>query len=661
MSVSDVSVAAKRKRSSSGRPSPWRTPEAFRTYASGALWVSGLLMSWQSGSPAEQADWLRIRLDGAGLVFLAAAMVGGWNFFPKGVRSARTLKLDMNFLMTVAIIGAVMIGEPLEAAAIAFLFSFAELLEHSAVVRARNSVDELLRLAPEYATVVDVDGTERAVPALDLVSGQRVRVRPGEKVPIDGVVLEGQSGVNQANVTGESVPVAKAPGDPVYASTLNTDGFLEIEATTDGGDTTLDRIARLVKEAQSKRSPTEQFVKKFARYYTPAVTGLALLVMVVPPLVGLGTGLTWFVRGLTLLVIACPCALVIATPVTIVSALTSAARHGVLIKGGVYVESLGETCAMAFDKTGTLTLGQLEVTDVVPLREITAPQLLQLAAAVEERSEHPIAKAIVRHASREGQFAKGLLDVRGFKAQAGRGVSAEVDGAPVVVGTTDLFERTRADAGDEQLEERFEALERAGKTVVIASRDGQALGLIALADALRPEARMVLAQLRDEGVHHQILLTGDQPYAARAVGDAVGMDEVHAELKPEQKVEAVRDIVRLHKSAAMLGDGVNDAPALAAANVGIAMGGAGSPATIETADIVLMADDLKMLPYARRVSKLARRLVRLNIGLALGLKALLAIGAVGGFVSLIVAVLVGDLGASLVVTLNAMRLARLRP
>ncbi|TFG66560.1 MAG: cation-translocating P-type ATPase, partial [Gemmatimonadales bacterium] len=433
------------------------------------------------------------------------------------------------------------------------------------------------------------------------------------------------------------------------------------EATTDAGDTTLDRIARMVREAQSKRSPTEQFVQKFARYYTPAVTGLAVLVMAVPPLMGLGTGLMLFVRGLTLLVIACPCALVIATPVTIVSAITSAARHGVLIKGGEYVEALGATCAMAFDKTGTLTLGRLEVTDVLPLGVISSPDLLRLTAAIEARSEHPIGRAIVEHDGKTAGINVHPLMVLSFRAHPGRGVSAEVDGKPVVVGTIDLVQRTVSNTAENGFKDRVEALERAGKTVVLVSRDGHVLGLLALADKLRPEAPAVLAQLRDEGVHHQILLTGDQPFSAAAVGEAVGADEVYAELKPHQKVKLVRSIVRKHKGAAMVGDGVNDAPALAAADVGIAMGGAGSPATIETADIVLMADDLNMLPYARRVAQLARRLVRFNIGLALGLKALLAIGAVGGFVSLIVAVLVGDMGASLAVTLNAMRLARLKP
>ena len=653
------------------RPSPWRTPEAARTCVSGGLWALGLVLVFVVGHGPDQAGWWRIRTDAAGWVFLASALTGGWNFFPKGVRAARSLRLDMNFLMTAAITGAVLIGEPLEGAAIAFLFSLAELLESSAVARARNSIDALLRLAPEVATLVADDGSERTVPASELRAGQRVRVRPGDKVPIDGVVVEGQSGVNEANVTGESVPVAKGAGDRVFASTLNADGFLEIEAATDAGDTTLHRIARLVREAQSRRSPTEQFVQRFARYYTPAVTGVAVLVMALPPLLGLGAGLMWFERGLTLLVIACPCALVIATPVTIVSALTSAARHGVLIRGGEYVESLGATCAIAFDKTGTLTLGELEVTDVVPLGDMSGDVLLQIAAALERRSEHPIAEAIVCHASVHGADREDGWRVEEFRAHPGLGVTATVDGDRVAVGTIDLRPPAvdgevpgAGTAGTGMLDgfgEHFDALERAGKTVVVVSRGDAPIGLIGLADTLRPEAPSVLARLRNEGVHHQILLTGDQPHAARAIGEAVRADEVRARLKPEGKVQAVREIVGAHRGAAMVGDGVNDAPALAAADVGIAMGGAGSPATIETADIALMADDLNMLPYARRVSQLARRLVRFNIAFALGVKAILAIGAVGGFVSLIVAVLVGDMGASLAVTLNAMRLARLKP
>ncbi|MEE9575925.1 MAG: cation-translocating P-type ATPase [Gemmatimonadota bacterium] len=637
------------------RRSPWTTAEAYRTYVAGALWLVGILIVLLTRAP-DQAGWLRLRLDAAGLVFLAAALIGGWNFFPKGVRSARTLKLDMNFLMTVAIIGALLIGEPLEAAAIAFLFSLAELLERNAVARARSSIDELIRLTPEQATVVEPDGSERTLSASELRKGQRVRVRPGEKVPIDGQVVDGESSVSEANLTGESVPVPKGVGDPVYASTFNQDGFLEVEAVTDAGDTALDRIVQLVREAQTRRSPTEEFVERFARYYTPAVTGLAALTMLAPPLLGLGSALTWFVRGLTLLVIACPCALVIATPVTVVSAITSAARNGVLIKGGEYLEAFGGVCAMAFDKTGTLTYGRLEVTDVVPLSGGSEEGLLRLAAAVEARSEHPIARAIVTRAGRAavGGAPGDTADVTDFRARPGRGVVARVHGAEVRVGTLEMFPGLPAPG-------RMSELEREGKTVVLVGRDGEVAALIALADALRPEAPEVLRQLRRQGIHEQVMLTGDHEWVARAIGDRLGIDRVLASLLPEEKVDAVRKLVADHRGVAMVGDGVNDAPALAASSVGIAMGGAGSPAAIETADIALMADDLHMLPYSRRISRLARRLVRFNIGLALGLKLVLAVGAVGGVVSLLVAVLVGDMGASLAVTLNAMRLARLRP
>jgi len=635
------------------RPSPWRGTEAVLTYVSGVLWAAGLLLVVLVEAP-DHAGWPRVRLDAPGLVFLTAALIGGWNFFPKGVRSAATLKLDMNFLMTAAILGAVVIGEPLEAAAIAFLFSLAELLERHAVVRARNSVDELLRLAPERAVVVNEDGREQSVPASDLRIGQRVRVRPGEKIPIDGRVVSGQSAVDEANVTGESVPVARGSGDTVFAGTMNTEGFLEVVATTDAGDTTLDRIARLVREAQARRSPTELFVKRFARWYTPAVTALAVIVMIVPPALGLGTGLTWFVRGLTLLVIACPCALVIATPVTIVSALTSAARHGVLIKGGEYVEALGSTRAMAFDKTGTLTGGRLEVADVESLDDASSDEVLSLAASVEARSEHPIGRAIA--ARRAASVA-----VSDFRAHPGRGVTATVDDRRIAIGTADFLHEigvppeARAEAV-----RRMQPLERGGRTVVMVARGARVIGLIGLSDRPRPEAASVLRRLREDGVRHQVLLTGDQPFAAADVGAEMGVDEVRDSLRPEDKVDAVRELGAKHGTVAMVGDGVNDAPALAAAHVGIAMGGAGSPATIETADVVLMGDDLGMLPYARRLTRTARRLVRVNIGLALGLKALLALGAVSGHVSLIVAVLVGDMGATIAVVLNAMRLARVR-
>jgi Cd2+/Zn2+-exporting ATPase len=637
----------------SGPRSPWTTPAAWRTYASAALWLGGTGISLLTGEP-DVGGWLQLRLDAAGVILLAGALVGGWNFFPKGVRAVRRLRLDMNFLMTLAIIGALLIGEPIEAAAIAALFSFAELLEAAAVTRARRSIETLVRLAPERARVVGADGNETDVPAAELRTGQRVRVRPGEKVPIDGRVVDGESAVDEATVTGESVPVPKKPGDPVYAGTLAVEGFIEIEATTDAGNTTLDRIVRLVRQAESRRAPIEHFVQRFALYYTPAVTGLAVLTMIVPPALGWGAGLEWFVRGLTLLVVACPCALVIATPVTVVSALTSAAHHGVLVKGGEYLEALGRTCAMAFDKTGSLTRGRLVVTDVESLDGTSPDDMLALAVAVEHRSEHPIARAIVAAGEARGVANDARREVSAFEARPGRGVVARVDGEELVIGVPALFPGTT-------LPDRFGELQAEGKTAVLVGSGAGIRGVIALVDAVRPEAAGVIGRLRHLGVHELIMLTGDQEQVARRIARDLGIPEVRAGLLPEEKVQAVEDLKRRHHTVAMLGDGVNDAPALATASVGIAMGAAGSPATIETADVALMADDLTKLPYAVRLARRARRLVRFNIALAIGLKVVLAAGAVAGVVSLMVAVLVGDMGASIAVTLSAMRLARLTP
>jgi len=628
---------------------PWRSAAARRTYVAGALWIAGAALSWALDEP-NVAGWLRVRIDAAGLLLLASAAIGGWNFFPKGLRAIRTLRLDMNFLMTLAIIGALLIGEPTEAAAIASLFSLAELLEASAVARARRSIEQLVHLSPEQATLVTADGGERLVGAATLRRGDRVRVRPGEKIPIDGVVVDGASAVNEASVTGESIPIAKASGDAVFAATVNEDGYLEIEATTDAGQTTLDRVVQLVRTAEARRAPLERFVDRFARVYTPAVTVAAGLVIVIPPLLGLGTALDWFGRGLTLLVVACPCALVIATPVTVVSAITSASRHGVLIKGGEYLESLGRACAMAFDKTGTLTLGQFRVTNVSVTDTLGPDRMLALAAAAEQRSEHPIARAIAAATP-----ASQRPSVSRFQSLPGRGVIAEVDGREVRVGSAALM----PEAGEPAEAVQFE---NEGKTVVLVAVDGKVAGLIAVEDTVRPEAADVLRRLGQLGIHEFIMVTGDHERLARAVAARVAIDDVRAGLLPEAKVEAVRGLATRHSGGVlMLGDGVNDAPALAAATVGIAMGAAGSPAAIETADVALMADDLEMLPYAVHVGRLARRLIRWNIGLALGLKLVLAIGAVAGVVTLMMAVLFGDVGASLAVTLNAMRLARVQP
>jgi len=630
------------------RPSPWHTPFARRTYAAGVLWAAGFLAAWLTAAP-DQAGWLAIRLDLAGILYTAASCVGGWNFAGAGVRAALTLKLDMNFLMSATIVGAVLIGEPFEAATLAFLFSLAELLERFAVDRGRRSIARLVELAPEQADRVRSDGTTETAAVADLRPGDRVRIRPGDKIPADGRVVAGSSVVNEATITGESLPRRKDVGNQVFAATLNTEGALDVEVTADAAHSTLARIIQLVRQAEARRAPIERFVQRFARVYTPVVTAAAVLVMVVPPVVLGASGLDWFVRGLALLVIACPCALVIATPVTVVSALTSAARHGVLIKGGEHLEALGRVRALAVDKTGTLTTGTLRVTGFHVADGTAAEVLLQRVATVEARSEHPVAQALVRFAEQRGIWPGH--DVEEFTAVPGQGVRGRVDGHDVLVGTDRFVGPGPA--------RRWTGPEPGAMLVLATTSDGLEAAF-AIRDQPRPEAREVVARLHSLGIRPVIMLTGDAADVAAAVGTEVGVDEWRPRLLPEDKVRAVQDLRETHGAVAMLGDGVNDAPALAEATVGLAMGAAGSPATIETADVALMADDLTKLPYAVRLARRARRTIRFNIALALGLKLVLAVGAVLGLVSLAVAVLVGDMGGSLAVTVNALRLARTR-
>lgn len=631
----------------SAQPSVWRSRFAQRTYLAGAFWATGLLLSWLTEGP-DRAGWLALRLDAAGLLYTAAALIGGANFFGAGVRAVRSLRLDMNFLMSAALVAALLIGEAFEAATLAFLFSLAELLERFAVDRGRRSLARLLELAPETADRLRPDGTIETVVVEGLRVGDRVRVRPGDRVPADGRVVAGSSAVNEATITGESLPRSKRAGDAVFAATINGEGALDVEVTADAAHSTLARIVQLVQQAESRRAPVEAFVQRFARIYTPAVTGLAVLVMAGPPLLAGAPALEWFVRGITLLVIACPCALVIATPVTVVSALTSAARHGVLIKGGQYLEALGGMRALAIDKTGTLTAGTLVVTEL--RADGGDPEhLLHQVASLEARSEHPVGEAIVRYLEGRGMRPDAAVD--GFSAVPGRGVRGRVGGMELVVGTEELV--------GEQLAARWGAAEPGTLRVYVAAADGRE-GAITLQDEIRPIAARVVEQLHALGVRPVVMLTGDSAAAAEAVGRTVGVDAVRWRLLPQEKVDAVHELRRQYGTVGMLGDGVNDAPALAAATVGLVMGAAGSPATIETADVALMADDLGKLPYAVHLARRARRIIRFNIALALGTKLLLAVGAVLGVVSLAVAVLVGDMGGSLVVTVNALRLARMR-
>lgn len=632
-----------------GEESVWRGAEAARTYGSAGLFGLAILLEALGIAAGPGAVTM------PAILFVAAAAVGGWNFFPKGIRAARTLSLDMNFLMTVAIVGAVAVGEYLEAGAIAFLFSFAELLESHSVDRARGAIRSLMELAPATAVVVR-DGEETTLPVDELVPGDTVVVRPGARVPADGTVTGGASAVDQSTITGESMPVEVGPGDEVFASTVNAGGWLEVRVDRAASDTTFARIVRLVGEAEAQKAPSERFVHRFARVYTPAITLAAVVVMLGPPLLAGAAFDTWFVRGLTLLVIACPCALVISTPVAVVSGITAAARRGVLIKGGVHLEAMGDVDVVAFDKTGTLTAGHPELTDVVALGDADADAVLDLAAALEARSEHPVAHAIVSGAKTRGRSPDGAR-VTDFRAEAGLGVRARVDGVEHVVGRPELY------PGESITAETWAALHRLrreGKTAVVVGTAERPLGVLAVGDRARPGAAAAVRKLREAGVRRIVMLTGDNRETAAAIAAELGIDEVYAELHPHEKVERVRRLEAEHGAVAMVGDGVNDGPALAAATVGIAMGVAGSDVALETADVALMGDDLSRLSYLYRVSHAGRGVIRQNIAAALALKLVLAIGVPLGLVSLIVAVLVGDMGASLAVTLNSLRLARMK-
>jgi Cd2+/Zn2+-exporting ATPase len=635
-----------------GRRGVWSGSEAWRTYVAGFGIALGLLLRLIDLTPTIWAG-PPAALDAASLLFVAAALVGGLNFFAKGLRAARIVRLDMNFLMTVAIFGALIIGEYVEAASIAFLFGIAELLERYSVERARRSIESLLDLKPATARV-SRDGDLVTVAVDELVAGDKVHVAPGEKIPIDGWIRDGASAVDQSPITGESLPISKTPGDYVYAGSMNQQGYLEIEAAKDAADTTLAHIIHLVEEAEAARSPSERFVERFARYYTPAVTVLAVLVMILPPLLLSASFATWFVRGLTLLVVSCPCALVISTPVAVVSGITSAARNGVLIKGGVHLEALAGIRAVAIDKTGTLTTGQVAFVEIMTADgNSQVRETLALAAALADRSEHPISQAIARAADERGvQRDFELID---FQETPGVGLQGRLDGTTCRLGRPDLF-ATRL----ERWKPELERVARSGQTPVCLGVDEEVIGLIAVADRERDESRDSILQLKRQGLGPIVMLTGDHEETARAVAERLGVDEWHAGLLPQAKVDIVRDLAARYGRVAMVGDGVNDAPALAAATVGIAMGAAASDVALETADVAVMAEDLNCLPYLFRLSRRGGSVIRQNVVASIAIKFSLAAGALPGWVTLITAVLVGDMGASLAVTGNALRLGRLR-
>ena len=647
---------------SAERESVWRSREAKLTALSGVALLGGLAL-WLL-----KLDPVLLSLGGRPLtptvlLYLVAAGLGSWSFLGEGLRKVflllrlklRLTELGIDSLISLAIVGAIAIGEYVEAASLAFLFSLAELLERYAVDRARNSLRELMKLAPPTARVRR-DGRELELPVEEVQIGEIVIVRPGDRIPLDGEVVSGESAVDQAPITGESVPVEKGPGDPVYAGTINQEGYLEIKVTKRSTDTTLAKIIHLVEEAEERRAPIERFVDRFARYYTPTVVLVAVGVATVPPLAFGAPFVDWFVRALALLVIACPCAMLISTPVSVVSAITAAARQGVLIKGGVYLEEVGQIRAIALDKTGTLTRGELAVTDVVPLNGRSPEEVLALAARLEARSRHPIARAIVKHYEERNGAVPEHDGLEGFESVTGKGVRARWNGQTVIVGKPELFPNARELEGLPA----FQELEAQAKTVVVVGTPEEAWGLIAVADEIRPEAPLAVEALKRLGLE-VVMITGDNEGTARAVAQKLGIEHVHAEVLPEGKVAEVEKLLQEFGKVAMVGDGVNDAPALARATVGIAMGAIGTDAALETADVALLGDDLSKLPYLIELSRTARSVIRQNIASSITVKLGLGLGVFPGWVTLVVAVLVGDMGMSLAVTGNALRLARIRP
>jgi Cd2+/Zn2+-exporting ATPase len=540
-----------------------------------------------------------------------------------------------------------------EAAATLFLFAVAELLESYSMDRARNAIKALMDLSPAEATVRR-GGAELRVPVTDVAVGETVVVRPGEKLPVDGEVTGGRSSVNQAPITGESMPVDKEIGAEVFAGSLNGQGVLEIRSTKPASDTTLARIIHAVEEAQASRAPSQTFVDRFARVYTPLVVLAAVLIAVLPPLAGFGAWGTWVYRALAMLVVACPCALVISTPVTIVSGLAGAARAGILIKGGVHLEHAGAIDTVCFDKTGTLTEGRPAVTDVVALDGRSETEILQLAAGVERRSEHPLARAVIEHA-RAREITP--LESTDFEALVGRGARARVGEHTTYVGNERLADELGVSLA--QSAEVLERFEREGRTTVLVMTARKPLGVFAIADQVRPEAAAALRALHEAGIRRTIMLSGDNGGTARAVAAELGVDDYRAELLPEDKVRIVRELEARGNRVAFVGDGVNDAPALAAATVGVAMGAAGTDVALETADIALMADDLTKLAVAMRLSRRALQVIRQNVAFAIGIKAVFLVLAVSGWATLWMAV-AADMGASLLVVLNGLRALRVR-
>ncbi|KXA93624.1 hypothetical protein AKJ64_00155 [candidate division MSBL1 archaeon SCGC-AAA259E17] len=617
------------------KPPLWERKSISIILSSGVLFAAGLVFElmglWETG---------------ALILFLGTAIIAGVPIAKKGIQALGEKRLDVNVLMTAAAVGAFSIGYGAEGAAVLLLFYIAEFLEDYAGERARRSVGKLLELSPE-TVVKKTESGEKEAHAHEVEVGDRVVVRPGERVPLDGKVREGSTSVNQAPVTGESMPVSKGEGDEVFAGTLNEEGYIELEVTKPPGKTTLTKIIELVREAQERESGTQRLVNKVASYYTPIILGLALTVAIAPVIIFSQPAENWIYRGLVLLAVSCPCAFVLSTPISMVSGITSAARNGLLIKGGTYVEEINEERVLALDKTRTLTKGRPEVTDIA-LFDGSEGEVLRVAVSLESKTKHPIAESIVAHGKGHGVEA---AEAEEFESMPGKGIKGLVDGEKYLVGARSFFDELEIEYPGDKIKD----LEAQGKTVILVGKEDRALAAIGVKDKIRENAAEMTEELKENGIK-PVMLTGDNERVARAIAEELGIDEFHAGLLPEEKVEAMKKLVEEYEHVSMVGDGVNDAPALAEAHVGIAMGAAGSDVAIETADIVLMEDDLEKVGYLMRLGHKTMGTVRENIIISILTKGALAVLAVFGLISLAVAVGVGDMGISFVVIANALRL-----
>ena len=585
-------------------------------------------------------------------LFIAAIIIGGYALFIEGIKDLIKFDFSMATLMTIAIIGAALIGDFAEGAIVVILFAISETLERYAADRARQSISSLVKVAPKVATIRRND-LEQTIAVQDIQINDVMLIMPGQKIAMDGIVIKGESTVNQAAITGEALPVDKQLSDEVFAGTLNEAGYLEVQVTKRAADTTLAKIIQLVEAAQGERAPAQAFVDKFAKIYTPFIILLATLIIILPPLFFGGDWQRWFYQGLSVLVVGCPCSLVISTPVSIVSAIGNAARHGVLVKGGIYLEEMGKLQAIAFDKTGTLTEGKPTVTDFVVLDDqFEATDLLQKISALEIYSQHPLASAIVALSQKRGIDATPI-SIENFKSLTGRGVQGDIYGITYLIGSPTLF------VSDSKIDTIKQDFHRKSKTVIYFGTSDQVLAVIGLQDAVRQTSRQTIQALQTLGVKETVMLTGDNQATADQIGREVGVSAVKANLMPADKLKEIQALQATFGRVAMIGDGVNDAPALAMANVGIAMGVAGTDTALETADITLMGDDLARLPFIVRLSRSTLRTIKQNITFSLALKVIALLLVIPGWLTLWIAIL-ADMGATILVTLNGIRLMRVK-